>query len=326
MLNRSTPLNFNSLRLFSTNTSKVLLQQGKPSLKSSLLGDISGDSEEIQEVLKTKVEDTRAFIPLKEDPKYQKYREALYVGKTVRDDLTKLRIPILPPKPVVELKGIVSPLKAILYQKNVEQNGFFKFDKEVSHEGRIYKVNFTQEELEALEPSVFVESYRIKSSLKKAYLFLTFLSHKDYSKNNAGANINWKLIEYRNRNNEFKLTVEEAITQLQFQKKKLGNIVADVLKRGLENGEALNISREKLYLDKIWVGNDGGRRKQLDIKGRGRRGVLEHNWIHVKCILKNSDISLKRMKYEQDIRQFNRLELKTKTTPLRGTATGVYKW
>ena len=224
------------------------------------------------------------------------------------------------------MKGVVSPLKAILYKKNVEEHGFFKFDKEITHEGRVYKVNFTPEELEALEPSVYVESYRIKSSLKKAYLFLSFLSHKDYSRNNAGANINWKLIEYRNRNNEFKFTVEEAITQLQFQKKKLGKVTADLLKRGLENGEALNIPKEKLYLDKIWVGNDGGRQKQIDIKGRGRRGILEHNWIHIKCILKNSDISLKRMKYEQDVRQFKRLELKTKPTLLRGPASGVYKW
>ncbi|CAI8492162.1 hypothetical protein ACO0OL_003577 [Hanseniaspora opuntiae] len=324
MLKNFKSLNLSSHRLFS-NSNKALQKQVVSS-KQSLLGDISGDSEEIQEVLKTADTTKRVIIPYKEDPQYQKYREALYVGKTKRDDLKKLRIPILPPKPVVEMKGVVSPLKAILYKKNVEEHGFFKFDKEITHEGRVYKVNFTPEELEALEPSVYVESYRIKSSLKKAYLFLSFLSHKDYSRNNAGANINWKLIEYRNRNNEFKFTVEEAITQLQFQKKKLGKVTADLLKRGLENGEALNIPKEKLYLDKIWVGNDGGRQKQIDIKGRGRRGILEHNWIHIKCILKNSDISLKRMKYEQDVRQFKRLELKTKPTLLRGPASGVYKW
>lgn len=324
MLKNFKSLNLSSHRLFS-NSNKALQKQVVSS-KQSLLGDISGDSEEIQEVLKTADTTKRIIVPYKEDPQYQKYREALYVGKTKRDDLKKLRIPILPPKPVVEMKGVVSPLKAILYKKNVEEHGFFKFDKEITHEGRVYKVNFTPEELEALEPSVYVESYRIKSSLKKAYLFLSFLSHKDYSRNNAGANINWKLIEYRNRNNEFKFTVEEAITQLQFQKKKLGKVTADLLKRGLENGEALNIPKEKLYLDKIWVGNDGGRQKQIDIKGRGRRGILEHNWIHIKCILKNSDISLKRMKYEQDVRQFRRLELKAKPTLLRGPASGVYKW
>lgn len=326
MLARSSPLNLNSLRLFSYTSSKLYQKTPIANMGNSLLGDISGDKQEIQEILKDSKEIKEKNILENDADKFKEYKEAIYVGMTMRPDLKKFRIPILPPKPIVDQPDVVSPLKAILYQKNVAENGFFKFDKPVEHEGRMYKVNFTQEELEALEPSVYVQSYRIKSSMKKAFLFLSFLSHKDYSRNNAGANIPWKLIEYRNRNNEFKFTVEEAITQLQFQKKKLGPIVADVLKRGLKNGEELNIPKEKLYLDKIWVGNDGGRKKQLEIKGRGRRGVLEHNWIHIKCILKNSDITLKRMKYEQDIRQYNRLALKTRDKPLRGSASGVYKW
>ena len=69
MLKNFKSLNLSSHRLFS-NSNKALQKQVVSS-KQSLLGDISGDSEEIQEVLKTADTTKRVIIPYKEDPQYQ---------------------------------------------------------------------------------------------------------------------------------------------------------------------------------------------------------------------------------------------------------------
>ena len=42
-------------------------------------------------------------------------------------------------------------------------------------DGKKYKLNLGKEELQVLEPSVFLQSYRIKSSTKKTYVFLRML-------------------------------------------------------------------------------------------------------------------------------------------------------
>lgn len=310
------------------------ITQTKAKHENSLFGGISGDSKEIIETTAKEMRvdsDGKSDVPIslfKDDPRYNEFRTKLQVGRTKRPtDFKKMRLPTMQPKPILLQSDLISDLKKSLYKKNCEQNGgFFKQGQAVNVDGKVYSLSLTENELEALEPSIYCQSYRIKSSTKKAFLFLSFLNHKNYSKLNAGMHEKWKLIRYRNSKNEFHFTVKEAITQLQFQTKKLGPIVADVLKKGLDDCETLGIKKDNLYLDKIWVGDDGYRQKQIDIKGRGRHGILEHAWIHVRCILKDYSVTLKRKEHEKNVNQLAKAEKKVFPKKIHGVAGGVYKW
>lgn len=315
------------------NNNKVLEKTKEK--QDSLFGDISGEHNEIVDAtakeMRMDVDGKDAEKPIasfKDDPRYNELREQMQVGRTKRPtDFKKLRVPIMAPKPILLQSNLISDLKKKLYKQNCLQNGgFFKQGQTIFLDGKSYTLNLTENELEALEPSLYCQSYRIKSSTKKAFLFLSFLNHKNYTRLNAGMHNKWKLIKYRNSNNEFHFTVKEAITQLQFQTKKLGPIVADVLKKGLEDCESLGIQKDNLYLDKIWVGDDGYRQKQIDIKGRGRHGILEHAWIHVKCILKDSSVTLRRKEYEKKVNQLAKAEKKALPKRIHGVTGGVYKW
>ncbi|XBW35185.1 hypothetical protein QEN19_000748 [Hanseniaspora menglaensis] len=332
--NAKNGLFFTINRSFSVTTSTLnkIAEPVTETKENSLFGDISGDSKEIIDAtakeLRVDGEDNKPVKSFKHDPRYNEFREKMQVGKTKRPtDFKKLRVPIMHPKPILLQSNLVSDLKKKLYTENCVQNGgFFKQGQAITIDEKTYTLTLTENELEALEPSIYCQSYRIKSSTKKAFLFLSFLNHKNYSRLNAGMHSKWKLIKYRNSNDEFHFTVKEAITQLQFQTKKLGPIVADVLKRGLSNSESLGIKQDNLYLDKIWVGDDGYRQKQIDIKGRGRHGILEHAWIHVKCILKDSNVTLRRKEYEKNISQLARAEKKALPKRIHGVSGGVYKW
>ncbi|QLL32571.1 hypothetical protein HG536_0D00930 [Torulaspora globosa] len=197
---------------------------------------------------------------------------------------------------------LLSPLKRELYLANCKINGFYKPDTVVSLPGskEKYKLALTRREVEALEPSVYVKSYRIKSSMKKATVLLRLLSGLD---------------------------VKKALTQCHFSQKKIAQDVAELLQRGIQDGQKLGLDPDDLYIAQIWTGSDGWWMKRVDWKARGRVGTIQHPYVHVRCILKTKSVTKRRLAYEAEEKERRRkpwIQLADK--PVRGAAGGFYKW
>ena len=123
------------------------------------------------------------------------------------------------------------------------------------------------------------------------------------------------------------LDAKEALTQCHFLDKKIARDIAELLERGIENGKKLDLDANDLYISQIWTGSDGQWQKRVEWKGRGRRGIIEHPYVHIKCILKTKSVTKRRLEHEAKLKQKNRkpwVQLADK--PIRGSMGGVYKW
>ncbi|ODQ66104.1 ribosomal protein L22 [Nadsonia fulvescens var. elongata DSM 6958] len=156
----------------------------------------------------------------------------------------------------------LSPLKRELYKKAIQTGGYDQNKVITLDDGRKFKLKLSKRELEFLEPSLYVQSYRIKSSIKKAVLVLRML---------RGMN------------------VSDAVTQCHFNRKNVSRDIGTMLQRGLDDAKAMGMDIKGLYIDQLWVGSDGEWQKQLDPKARGRVGIIEHPYVHVKAILKTKE-------------------------------------
>lgn len=198
---------------------------------------------------------------------------------------------------------LLSPLKRQIYELNCRKNGgFYRRDTIVKlpETNEKYKLHLTREEIEALEPSIYLQSYRIKSTMKKATKFLRMFQGMD---------------------------LKQSITQCHFSKKALGKEVGDLLERGIEDAKTLGLDANDLYIAEIWTGSDGAWMKRIDIKGRGRMGIIKHRYIHVKCILKSKQITLKRLEYEKQLKQGKKKPwVQLANEPIRGVMGGAYRW
>jgi len=165
------------------------------------------------------------------------------------------------PKAQTAVELLLSPLKRQLYERAVATGGYSP-NQLIELDGKKYKLNLGKEELQVLEPSVFLQSYRIKSSTKKTYVFLRMLRG---------------------------LELKKAITQCHFSAKGVSRDVGEMLARGIGSAKALGLDPDNLYVEQIWVGKDGQNVRRLDAKGRGRTGIITHKWVHVKAILRELD-------------------------------------
>ncbi|CDO93650.1 unnamed protein product [Kluyveromyces dobzhanskii CBS 2104] len=187
--------------------------------------------------------------------------------------------------------------KREFYESQVKLNGGF-FDKTVRPKDR--SLRLTNEELEVLEPSVYIKSYRVKSSMKKVTQLLRLLNGLDAKK---------------------------ALTQCHFSDKKVAREVAELLERGIADGSKLGLAPNDLYISQIWTGSDGQWQKRVEWKGRGRRGIIEHPYVHIKCILKTKSVTKRRLEHEAKLKEQKKkpwVQLADK--PIRGSMGGVYKW
>lgn len=157
---------------------------------------------------------------------------------------------------------LLSDLKQRLYDKAMSSEGGYSKDKVIELDGKRYILSLTKQEMELLEPSVYLRSYRIKSTPKKGTVFTRLL-----------------------RNMELK----QAITQCHFSPKKISRDVEDMLLRGMEEAKRLELNPEDLYISQIWVGKEPYIQKRVHFKGRGRMGIIEHKYIHVRIILKTKE-------------------------------------
>ncbi|SCV02552.1 LAMI_0H00474g1_1 [Lachancea mirantina] len=203
-------------------------------------------------------------------------------------------------------KYLLSPLKRRIYEENCKLNGgFYNRDSVVSLKNEHgssskYKLRLSHEEIDLLEPSVYVKSYRIKSSMKKATQLLRLLNGLD---------------------------AKTALSQCHFSTKKISRDVGALLTRGLEDAEKLGLDPNDLYIGQIWTGSDGNWQKRVDIKARGRNGVITHPYVHVRCILKTKSITKRRLAFEKQVRQGrSKPWVPLADKPVRGIMGGVYKW
>lgn len=195
----------------------------------------------------------------------------------------------------------VSPLKRRLFDLSVAQHGFFKNNHIVADpaSGKSYKVSLSRDEIDILEPTIYLQSYRVKSSMKKATVVNRFV---------RGSN------------------VKAAINQLHFNPKKMATEVEKLLKRGLEQARAAGYNEDGLYIQALWTGSDGQWVKRADIKGRGRTGIIEHPYIHIKAILKTGQTK-QRLAWENDqARAMAKPRLYLNNEPLNFKVQPFYKW
>lgn len=256
------------------------LFSGSPHRAASLFGDVTQGAAVDAEA--TPVAETGEIFP-ESDTKLQQH----YAEETMRTQEVASKY--------------VSPLKRRLFDLNVAQHGFFKNHHVVvdRDNGKQYKVSLTQEEIDVLEPTIYLQSYRLKSSTKKATLVNRFV---------RGYN------------------VKNAINQLHFNPKKMATELEKLLKRGLDQARANGIDEDGLYIQALWTGSDGGYVKRADVKGRGRTGILEHPYIHVKAILKTQQTKARLAWEKEQARQAAKPRLYLNNEPLNFKVRAYYKW
>lgn len=195
----------------------------------------------------------------------------------------------------------VSEQKRRLFAANVAEHGFFKNNRLVVDRelGKKYFVLLTPEEIDVLEPTLYLQLYRIKSSMKKATLVNRFVRGMD---------------------------VKTAVNQLHFNPKKMATELEVFLKRGLAQAREAGLDENSLYIQALWTGSDGNWVKRADPKGRGRTGIIEHPYIHLKAILKTGQ-TRQRLAWEKEQA---RLQAKPRmflnNEPLNFSVRGVYRW
>ncbi|KAM9925814.1 hypothetical protein OXX59_003633 [Metschnikowia pulcherrima] len=248
---------------------------------ASLFGEVTQSPETPQKSEKSPEKDSSIPEHPKEDAKLQQY----YMEEAQKTHVTR--------------EKYISPLKRELFDLSVAKHGFFKNGHVIQAKNKAYRLQLTQEEIEILEPSVYVESSRIKSSMKKATLVNRFVRGMD---------------------------VKAAINQLHFNPKKMATELERVLKQGLEQCRKAGYNEDGLYIQALWTGSDGRWVKRPDIKGRGRTGIIEHPYVHLKAILRTKQTK-DRIAWEKEQA---RLQAKPRSflnnDPLNFPVRGLYKW
>lgn len=233
-----------------------------------------------EEQARKEMERVKANVTLESDAEYQKY-----VQKTF--------------PPLVSETHFLSPLKRKVYLANVSKNGFFKNGETVAVGKDKYTLKLTRQEIEALEPGLYLKSYRIKSSTKKVTLVTRLVGG---------------------------MPLLAAITQCQFGLKKVLRELAELLQRGVDKAPLLKLDPQDLYISQIWSGSDGKADKLMDIKGRGRLGVIRFRYAHVRVVLKTSQTK-RRLAWEQQQKQAAKPAWDALAShKLRGVAPGHFGW
>lgn len=203
-------------------------------------------------------------------------------------------------KPYKTVNSLLSPLKRKLYLENIKKNGFFINNEIIKlQDGSKYKLTLQKEEIEALEPSIYLRSFRIKSSVKKTNIVLRALKN---------------------------LPLKKAMTQLHFMHKKISRELVEMLEKGLEDAKLMNYNPNDIYISESWVCTDGRWQRRVECKGRGRTGIITHRYVNVRFLLKTNQ-TLKRLEFENNKRETNKkVNCNLTKEKIRGPAAGFYKW
>lgn len=248
----------------------------------SIFGDVTSHKPTVQNESEQDVPAGLDILPAQDNLLQQKYQEE---AKRLQENREKY----------------ISSDKRRLFDLNVAHNGFYKnnqiiFDQE---RNKHYKLSLTEAEIEVLEPSVYLKSFRIDSSVKKATLVNRFV--RGYY-------------------------VKNAINQLHFIPKKMALELEKLLKTGLKLATSQGLDEDQLYIHALWAGSDGNTRKRIEWKGRGRVGLLQSRSVHLKVILKTQQ-TRDRLAWEKEQKE-SKKNPKTglNNEPLNFKVRGIYKW
>ncbi|GMM36909.1 mitochondrial 54S ribosomal protein YmL22 [Saccharomycopsis crataegensis] len=239
-------------------------------------------------------------VVLTEEQRTQKRLEVLRKTLKPEDDTLLQNFYKEQYKPLVAVDSLLSPLKKQVYLANVAKFGFFMNGESVKlDDGKSYRLSLKPEEIEVLEPSIYLKSYRIKSSAKKATLVTRLLNG---------------------------LSLKDAINQCHFSKKKIAKELGEVLETGITKAKEVELDANKLFVSRIWSGSDGRFLKRQEWKGRGRMGVITHRYIHVRMILRGEQTKL-RLAHEKKMKaEKKKAWEQLPSEPIRGVIPGLYKW
>ncbi|KAJ9077480.1 39S ribosomal protein L22, mitochondrial, variant 3 [Entomophthora muscae] len=106
------------------------------------------------------------------------------------------------------------------------------------------------------------------------------------------------------------LDINQAILQMQFSQKKASKKIMHNLAFARKNaGLQLNFDPARMYISQAWVGKGNYIKNRIDIKGRGRFGIKEHPYCHIKFIFKekalNPPATIPGMKERKKIKGFH---------------------
>lgn len=215
----------------------------------------------------------------------------LHLDKKVQDHLA--------PK-VRRNTELLLPLKRRLYEANVAKYGFFKNNHPVTVDLESYTLRLEPSVVEQLEPSVYLRLFRLKGTPKKGMMFTRLLRG---------------------------LSLKDAITQCHFSSKGLLRPVGELLRTAIAHAGRLNQNVDECFVDQIWVGLDGMWQKRLDIKGRGRKGIIRHRYIHVRAIIRTDQTANRRRWEKTQHTEKKKLPLVfSNHKAVRGKTPGWYKW
>ncbi|KAI9296839.1 ribosomal protein L22 [Neoconidiobolus thromboides FSU 785] len=83
------------------------------------------------------------------------------------------------------------------------------------------------------------------------------------------------------------LSINQAILQMQFSQKRASKKIMNALVFSRKNAQLQkNFDPERMYIAQAWVGKGNYITNLIDIKGRGRFGLKEHPFCHMKFIFK----------------------------------------
>lgn len=261
--------------------SRYLQVTRKAASAGSIFGDVTSHKPTIQ------ADSDKSLNPIEMHPAEDKLLQERYAGEAAAEQETR--------------EKYISAQKRRLFDLNVAKNGFYKNNQIFyDHEkNKHYKLSLTDAEIEVLEPSVYIQSFRIHSSVKKATLVNRFV---------RGYN------------------VKNAINQLHFIPKKMALELEKLLKTGLKLATAQGLDEDQLYIHALWAGSDGDTQKRIEWKGRGRVGLLQSRNVHLKAIFKTQQ-TRDRLAWEKE-QKLNKKNPKLflNNEPLNFKVRGIYKW
>ncbi|CAN6610797.1 large ribosomal subunit protein uL22m [Trichomonascus vanleenenianus] len=294
---RSRILNrISAFRPFHTTVSRL---NEKGSKAGSIFGNVTEATEDPNSVINQLSYQQESQAKKKEGEKKEGAQQGpiALTDKQLKNDVEIRKLMYPQAQTATEL--LLSPLKKQLYELSMSTGGYDP-NKVLKLNGKQYKLKLTKKELDALEPSVYLKSYRIKSTSKKATLFLRMLRG---------------------------MPLKDAITQCHFSPKIMARDVGEMLTRGIKQTQELGMNPETAHISQIWVGKDGYSQKRLDFKARGKVGIIEHKWVHVKAILKDIK-SKERFLEEKRNRELARpVKHQLQSKPVHEIApSSEYKW
>ncbi|ODN78954.1 hypothetical protein L202_04470 [Cryptococcus amylolentus CBS 6039] len=123
------------------------------------------------------------------------------------------------------------------------------------------------------------------------------------------------------------LPVDEAIVQMQFSEKRASKWVKSTLALARDHAMDKNLKRDKLVVSEAWV-SKGQKIGRIDIKGRGKYGILHHQSARIHVVLREGKTVAEKqqVQYDKAIRKVRSAGQVREDLPLRRKVVSGWTW